>query len=168
MVWARSKLTIFDNIFEPQKDIFINYSGKNPERLYNKIRTMLIQILNIPERKIQEMYYTWEKHGNADKFKIRWRAVKDYDIYSFLRFDVVLNGESENGEGHASIMLKPRFITEYPQDTIIQQSIFYEMARRFWHNTFYHRQRMKWFEEARELSIEFETKLKQFFEELSK
>ena len=168
MVWARTKLTIFDNVFEPQKDIFINYSGKNPERTYNKIKALLVHILNIPESKVQEMYYTWEKHKDTDKFKIRWRGVKDYDIYSFLRFDVVLNGESHHGEGHASIVLKPRFVTEYPQDNIIQQSIIYEMIRRFWHNTFYNRQRQKWFAEAREISVEFENKIKQFLEELNR
>lgn len=167
MVWARTKLTILDNVFEPQKDIFVNYAGKHPERLYNKIRAMLINILNVPEGKIQELYYTWEKHGDTDKFKVRWRAIKDYDIYSYLRFDVILNGSSKNGEGHASMSLKPRFVTEYPQDTVIQQSIFYEMARRAWHDWFYNRKRERWFQEARNLAVEFEVKLKQFLEELN-
>ncbi|MCK5474536.1 MAG: hypothetical protein KAI53_03965 [Candidatus Aenigmarchaeota archaeon] len=166
MVWARTKLTIFDNIFEPQKDILMNFTGPHPERLYNKIQALLKEIFEVPDSKIQEMFYTWETVSGQDKFKVRWRLVKDYDIYSYLRFDVVLSGSSANNSGHASLILKPRFITEYPQDTIIQQSILYEMARRFWHTVFYHRKRMEWFEEARHLSVQYQNGIKQYFEEL--
>ena len=166
MVWARTKLTILDNLFDPQKDLLMNFTGPHTERLYNKIYAALKEVFEVPDSKIQEMFYAWETVGGGDKFKIRWRLIRDYDIYSYLRFDVVLSGSAKNGQGHASIVLKPRFVTEYPQDTIIQQSIIYEMVRRFWHTVFYHRKRMEWFEEARHLSIQYQTKIKQYFEEL--
>ncbi len=167
IVWARTKLVIFDNLYqEGEKDILFNYSGPHPEKFYNKIRSMMHDIFNIPKGRIQEMNYTWETQENADKFNIRWRAVKEMDIYTYLRYDIIINGNSKEGHGSVSVRLKPRIITEYPQDTLIQQSILYEMARRFWHNAFYAKQRQKWMEEGRNLAAEFENTLKEYGEEL--
>ncbi|MEA3343628.1 MAG: hypothetical protein U9Q92_05665 [archaeon] len=167
MVWARTKLVIFDNLYEPgEKDILFNYSGPHPEKFYNKVRAMMHDVFNVPVGRIQEMNYTWETQNNEDKFSIRWRTVKEMDIYTYLRYDVILTGTSANGEGPVSIRLKPRIVTEYPQDTLIQQSILYEMARRFWHNMFYAKQRQKWMEMGRDLASEFENTLKEYGEEL--
>ncbi|MFH1432762.1 MAG: hypothetical protein ABIG84_06120 [archaeon] len=167
MVWARTKLVIFDNLYEPgEKDILFNYAGPHPEKFYNKIRSMMHDIFNIPVGRIQEMNYTWETHKNTDKFNIKWRLTKEMDIYTYLRYDIVLVGSTTEGEGSASVRLKPRIITEYPQDTLIQQSILYEMVRRFWHDTFYAKQRQKWIELGKDLASEFENTLKEYSEEL--
>lgn len=167
MVWARTKLVLYDNIYdEGERDITIDYAGKNPQKIYYKLKELFLEVFNVPEGKVQEMYYTWEKKGDTDKIDVRWRVVKDMDMYSFLRFDVSFRATATGGEGTASMKIKPRFITEYPQDTLIQQSIFYEMARRFWHNVFYQKQRIKWFEEGKELCAQFDKKLKEYQDEL--
>lgn len=167
MVWARTKLVIYDNLYEPgEKDVLFNYSGPHPEKFYNKIRSMMHNIFNVPKGRIQEMNYSWEKHKDKDKFNIKWRIVKEMDIYTYLRYDIILNGSSENHDGSVSIRQKPRIITEYPQDTLIQQSILYEMARRYWHNIFYAKQRQKWMNEGRDMAAEFENTLKEYGEEL--
>ena len=36
MVWARTRLLIWDYIFEPVKRIKINYTGPNPDKFYQK------------------------------------------------------------------------------------------------------------------------------------
>ena len=64
--------------------------------------------------------------------------------------------------------IKPRLITEYPQDTIWQQSIIYEIFRRFWHKFFYHRKRMEYLDLAKELIVNFETGIKSFIDGLKK
>lgn len=167
MVWARTKLVLFDYIYdEGERDITIDYSGKSPQKIYYKMKELFLSVFNVPQGKIQEMFYTWEKKADTDKIDTRWRVVKDKDMYSFLRFDVSYKANVTAGEGTASIKIKPRFVTEYPQDTLIQQSIFYEMARRFWHNTFYQKQRLKWFDEGKQLSAKFETELKKYMDEL--
>lgn len=167
MVWARTKLVLYDNIFEEgERDIAMSYSGKHPEKLYYKLKEIFLDVFNVPRNKIQEMHYNWEKKGDSDSIDVRWRVVKDMDMYSFLRFDISFKVKSTAGEGTASIRLKPRFITEYPQDTLIQQSIFYEMARRFWHNTFYQKQRLKWFHLGKELSARFDDAVKQYMDGL--
>ena len=41
MVWARTKLLIWDYIFEPVKDIEIAYQGPNPQKFYKKINELI-------------------------------------------------------------------------------------------------------------------------------
>jgi len=57
-------------------------------------------------------------------------------------------------------------ITEYPQDTLWQKSIVYEMLRRLWHRLFYHHKRMQWLGYGKELTVAYEQALKKFGEQL--
>ena len=41
MVWARTKLLIWDYIFEPVKDLRVSYSGPHPEALYKKVKELM-------------------------------------------------------------------------------------------------------------------------------
>ena len=40
MVWARTKLMIWDYVFEPVRQIKITYAGKEPGALYKKINEL--------------------------------------------------------------------------------------------------------------------------------
>lgn len=167
MVWARTKLVIFEDVFEDTTDIFIRYSGPYPERFYKRVLEDLEKTFGVHRSDIQEIDYAWEKHdGGATRFKIWWRLVKSLDIFSYLRIDVKLDGESAENAGYAIIDIKPALVTEYPQDTVIQQSIFYEMMRRFWHQFFYHKKRMQYMILGRDLCTAFEQRMKAFAEEL--
>lgn len=167
MVWARTKLTIWDYVFEPIRHLKIAYAGKHPERFYNKINELLRTVLNIPEGYIQEKTYKWEKVGDTIRFDIAWESHKIMDQFTFIRLEVDLSGFSKNGEGKASIRISPRLVTEYPQDTLWQQNIIYEMFRRLWHASFYHKKRMEYLDIAKELVTSFESELKRFGEELN-
>jgi len=166
VVWARTKMVIFDDIWEDITDMFIKYSGPSPERYYKKLLESMETVFSIPKSDIQEIDYTWEKTNGELRFAVWWRLIKAMDIYSYIRVDVKLDGQSREGSGYASITIKPALITEYPQDTLIQQSIFYEMARLFWHQVFYHKKRMEFMKLGRELVDNFNKELKRFGEEL--
>lgn len=166
MVWARTKLLIWDYIFEPVREVKISYAGKHPERLYKKINELLRIVFNVPEGYIQEKNYRWEKLKDTERFEIAWEMNKILDLYSFITVDVDLRGFSTEGEGRASIKIKPRLVTEYPQDTIWQQNILYEMLRRFWHRIFYHRKRMEYLDLGKELVVNFENSIKHFMDTL--
>ncbi len=166
MVWARTKLTIWDYIFEPIKDLKINYSGKHPEKFYTKIKELMKTVFKVPHEHIQEQKYTFEKKKNSGKFRMNWEVTKPLDHFTYFIFNVKLSGSYEHGEGKASISIEPLLITEYPQDTVWQQNILYEMVRRFWHVTFYHKQRMRYLEYGKKLAVTFEHSLKHYGEEL--
>lgn len=166
MVWARTKLIIMDNLYDPVEDIYIRYSGPTPEKFYKKLLEFMETVFRVPKANIHEIDYTWEKSDGAAKFKVWWRITKDLDIYTYLRYDVKLSGQTEEGHGWVLVELKPQLVTEYPQDTLIQQSIFYEMFRRFWHQVFYHKKRMDYIQMGRDMSAGFEAAVKRYAEEL--
>ncbi len=167
MVWARTKLLIWDYVFEPVKEIGIVYEGRHPEKMYKKIHELIRLVFNVPEGYIQEKDYKWEKKKDTEAFDIGWEITKTFDTYSYVVIEVDLSGSvTLEGDGKAKIRLRPRLITEYPQDTVWQQSIVYEMLRRFWHKSYYHRKRMEYLYISKELVIEFERKVKDYLEEL--
>lgn len=166
MVWARTKLLIWDYIFEPVKDLKINYAGKHPEKFYKKINELIRTVFNIPDAYVQEKLFNWENEKDTERFEILWEVNKILDVFSYITVEVDLRGFSSAGEGRASIRIKPRLITEYPQDTIWQQSIVYEMLRRFWHRLFYHHKRMEYLSLGKELLVNFEGSIKHYAESL--
>jgi hypothetical protein len=166
VVWARTKLLIWDYIFEPVKEIRISFTGKNPEKFYKKINELIRTVFNVPDAYIQEKDYSWESLQQSDKFKVSWEVNKILDVFSYITVEIDLSGFSASGEGRVDITLKPRLITEYPQDTIWQQNIIYEMMRRFWHRAFYHQKRMEYLNYGKELVTSFESSLKHFSETL--
>ena len=56
--------------------------------------------------------------------------------------------------------------TEYPQDTVWQRSLFYEMLRTFWHRIFYHNKRMEYIIQCRDLVSFYMKKMRELFKEL--
>jgi hypothetical protein len=166
MVWARTKLLIWEYIFEPVKDLRVSYSGPHPERFYEKIKEFIRLVFNVPDAYIQEKSYSWDRGKESEKFEIEWEINKILDTYTYITVEVSLKGFSAAGEGKADIRIKPRLITEYPQDTIWQQSIFYEMLRRFWDSRFYHHKRMEYLNMGKEMIVSFETTIKKYIDEL--
>jgi hypothetical protein len=166
MVFARTKLVLQDNCFEEEPGIVeIKYVGPNPQKLYKKVYELMKSIFKVPDSMIQEEKYNWGK-GATEKFTVRWWVHKDLDRFSYLwiRFD--LGGSGDEKRGNASIAVKPMLRSEYPQDTIWQRSLFYEMLRTFWHRVFYHKRREEYAEECRHLTVFFQKKIGEFFKEL--
>lgn len=166
MVWASSKITIWDDIFPTFKTMSIEFRGKNPHMLYKKINGLIREVYRIPEGNIQEKEYTWNKTESGDEFRIDWESVKLLDNLSYIKIEVTLNGFSSGGVGKATIQFRPTLITEYPQDTIWQQNLLYEMLRRFWHVVFYRKKRDEYYEMARSMTERFEREIKDFIENL--
>ena len=166
MVWARTKLLIWDYIFEPVKDIRVAYAGPHPERFYQKLKEFMKSVINVPDAYIQEKNYNWEKLKDSERFEIEWEVNKPLDKFSLITIEISLRGFTAAGEGKVEIRIRPRLITEYPQDTIWQQSIFYEMLRRFWHQRFYHHKRMEYLNMGKEIVMTLETSIKKYMDEL--
>lgn len=164
MVWSRTKLLIWDYIFEPVKDIKVSYSGPHPERMYKKINELVRIVFNVPDAYVQEGSYSWSKDGDTERFEVNWEVNKLLDVHSYITIEMSLKGYSKAGAGKAAIKLKPRLITEYPQDTVWQQSILYEMLRRLWHKMFYHHKRMEYLNYGKEIITNFESSLKHYME----
>ncbi len=167
MVWARTKLTIWDDLFPPTKKIHFTYVGKHPEKMYPKFTELLRKVFSVSDAFIQEREYSWQKKPNGSKFKVEWYVEKPFDKFTLLNVDISMKGESEDGYGKVEISMEPRLVTEYSQDYLWQQSLIYEIFRQLWHKLFYNRKRQVWMDHSRELCLKIYSELKHYGEILN-
>ncbi len=168
MVFARAKLLIEDQCFEEDPGVVeIRLVGPNLQQMYNKAYELMKNVFHVPDSDIQETAYSWGKSEKGDKFKVRWWLHRDLDLFSYyyVRFEV--SGEGTPEKGSVVIQVRGLLRTEYPQDTLWQRSLFYEMLRIFWHRIFYHRKREIYAEECREAIILYQRRIKEYFSKMS-
>jgi len=180
-IFARAKLVIHDDCLSPVRGgplpgvpyITLDYSGPNPQNIYHKIKELLVSIWKVDASEIQERDFVWDRSKGTEKFRVRFEVIKDLDRFSFVHIIVRLNGEAKPSkefgkEGKATIRIEGRLRTEYPQDTLWQRSLLYEMARVFYHRVFYEEKRKRYLEDCRVDISRFITDLKSFLAILSK
>ncbi len=160
-------MVIRDYIFEPRRDLYLFWAGRFPPSIYLDIHQLIRDIFGVPDSHILEMVFDWDAKPDGAKFKIGWRVIKEFDIYSYLRLDINVVGNVEGERGKFSMTLKPRFFTEYPQDTIFQQTVLYEILRRAWHVLYYERKIQEYKEESRIMVMQFHKKVKELLESYS-
>ncbi len=166
---ARTKMTIYDEVYDLdafQKFNMINYQGPHPEKLYAKIRELAARIFMVPEHYFQEYDYNWGRNESSEKFKVSWFLTMNFDTHTFIRVEVDFSGKSKEGYGNAKIKIYPNFQTQYPQDTMWQQSMIYNILLVLWHRVFYASVRDKYLREARNLMDKFMDEIKKYSEEL--
>lgn len=165
-VFARTKIVIHEDCYrEKPERIAIRYVGPNPTKLYYKVYELIKAIFRAADSDIQEERYNWGK-AEQEKFKVRWYLHKDMDMYTYLWIRVDIAGQGDEKTGNATINIKPVIRTEYPQDTIWQRSLFYEMFRTFWHRAFYHKKREEYAEECRDMVIRLQRTVNEYLKEL--
>jgi len=160
MVFARNKLVIQDDLLTPRPRMIIEFSGKEPQRFYKEIPKMISTVFRIHSNTIQEKKFVMHR-GDPEKFKADWEVIKDIDKFSYYKFGVSLSGESSRGHGKASIVVEGLLRTEYPQDTIWQRSLFYEIMRMFWHGIFYTSKRQRYMVDGQRLISVFVDDIKE-------
>ena len=172
-VFARTKLMIEADCLEPRVKIDLNYSGPNPDKIYPKLIEILKKVLAIPEHYIQEKEFTWDRSSVPEKFSAKVEAIKEFDKITYMLLDISLKGEvkpsKEFGkEGSARLTIGGVIRSEYPQDTLFQKTIIYQMIMNFYHKTFYQRKFEEYRKKCREMMLRLHNELKAFFEILPK
>lgn len=166
------KLLIEEEIYPPKGTAkgspraIISYTGPNPVKVYPKSREIIKAIFNVTDADMHEEIYDWGKGAEKEKFAVRFFVHRDIDKFSyyFIRFDV--KGEGSEKSGKVSVIMRPLLRTEYPQDTLWQKTIFYEMMRVFWHRGFYHNKRREYIIEGRRLLAMLQDQLEEYFRDL--
>jgi hypothetical protein len=168
-IFARTKMVLQDDCFDfATPEMSLKYKGKDPQLAYNKIKELFWTVFGVKEgERVQESDYTWDKKDGRETFSVSWMITKDMDRLSYLFFKVKMKGyaeETKNGkEGEVNVEVAGVIRTEYPQDNIWERTIFYEMARVFWHKIFYQEKRAKYQDICRDISTKFKNELKAFF-----
>jgi hypothetical protein len=132
-----------------------------------------LKIFRVDEKDLQEREFSWDRSKEEEKFKVRLDLIKDFDSFSFMEVETSLSGTARPSkafgkEGEVKIRIDAWVRTEYPQDTIWQRSLFYELFRTLWHKLIYEDTRKKYLSKCRELVTMFATELKSFLNILPK
>ena len=160
MVVARSKLLIQDDLMRPRPVFRIKYAGPNPTKLYKEIPEILASVFKVHVGQIQEKQISWSK-GDPEKFKIVWEMDKDIDRFSYYMVELEMDGSESKGVGSANISLKDGILrTEYPQDTVWERSLLYELLRIFWHKVFYWSRREQYIRDGRRMIAQLVEEIK--------
>lgn len=160
-------MVLEDKCFEEDPGtVEIRFVGPGITKLYRKMYELMLTVFSVPPAETQETRYEWGTAKEKHKFRVRWWLHKDLDVFSYLYIRFDLNGEGNDEKGNAWIVVKGWLRTEYPQDTVWQRSIFYEMIRTFWHRIFYRQKREEYSEECRHVMILYEKEIKAFMEKL--
>ena|SRR3990172_8461775 len=159
MVYARAKLVLHDDLLRPSPVVTVHYTGKSPEKFYREIPNLIHTFFRVSGHVVQEKKFEWHR-GENEKFSVAWEVDKDLDRFTYLWIEIKLEGNVSKSEGQANISVEGAIRTEYPQDTIWQKSLFYEMLRTFWHSTFYQPKRHEYIREGRRMMSNFVNALK--------
>lgn len=152
-------MVIHDDLLRPRNRYVVEFKGIKPDKFYHAIPKIFMSVFRVDEHHLQEKKISWT-HGETEKFKITWEGTKELDAFSYITFNIELIGSQTKGAGEAAIVIEGAMRTEYPQDTVWQKSIIYEMLRIFWHKNFYIAQRNKYMEEGRKEMASFIEEIK--------
>jgi hypothetical protein len=173
-IFARTKLIIHEDCLEVsgsplpgKKFMTLEYSGPNPQAAYYQAKKLLAQITKVPENEIIERDFTWRREGEEENFSVTFDVIKDMDRFSFIQISISMKGKikpsKEFGkEGNLSINIEGVLRTEYPQDTLWQRSLIYEMFRTFYHKFIYEDTRKKYKQECVDIMNQIYSSLKEF------
>jgi hypothetical protein len=159
MVWARTKLVIQDDLLRPRNRYLVEFRGLKPDKFYHALPKIFMAVFRADEHHLQEKKISWT-HGETEKFKVAWEGTKELDSLSYFIFNIELSGSQSKGSGEANVLIEGYLRTEYPQDTVWEKSILYEMLRIFWHKSFYIAQRGEYMNEGRREMAAFVEEIK--------
>ena len=169
-MFSRTKMILQDDCWDvaSQPILTLNYSGPNPHLAYQKIRELFRTVINVNEaERVQEKDFTWNKKANREDFSVTWDISKDLDRFSYIFLRVSMSGFAEDKEGgkegRLTVSIEAFMRTEYPQDTLWERSLFYEILRMFWHKVVYYEKRREYQDLCRTLMGRFIGELKSFF-----
>lgn len=172
-IFASKKLLLEDRCLTYRPKLEFSYSGPNPDKAYPKLIDILTTSMGIPRENIQEKGFKWDRSKPEEKFSVSFEVIKDIDKFSYMYIEISMKGNvspsKEFGkEGNISMSLEGMIRTEYPQDTLWEQSFFYEMFRTFYHKIFYKEKRYQYIVECRDAMLMLQNEMKEFFNLLTK
>ena len=173
-IFARTKLIIHEDCLEVsgsplpgKKFMTLEYSGPNPQAAYYQAKKLISQITKVPENEVIERGFSWRREGEEENFSVTFDVIKDMDRFSFIQVSISMKGKikpsKEFGkEGSISINIEGVLRTEYPQDTLWQRSLIYELFRTFYHKFIYEETRKKYKQECVDIMNQIYSSLKEF------
>lgn len=134
---ARRKLVIEEPCLRVPSLIF-TYKGPNPQNIYKEVKKLIPTVFKVDERDIEEREFSWDRTTAEEKFKMTLNFIKEFDPNCYMETVININGSTKPSEefgreGEATVVVEAKFRVEYPQETLFERSIFYDIYRRIFH-----------------------------------
>ncbi len=161
MVFARTRLLIEEDVLKPENVQNLKFEVNDPKKMYDQFYDIVRQVFSVREAAVQEKELSVTKKG---KISAAFEVVKDLDDISY--YYIILKFKGSPGEpGTVKIKVEPYVRTEYPQDTVWQKSLLYEVGRMFADKVFYERKRLQYVADLQRRVKKFRQKLQKAAEE---
>ena len=159
MVFARTRLLIEEDVLKPENKQSYKFEIKDPKKLYEQFYEIVREVFAVREAALQEKSIEISDSG---KIKSEFELVKDLDDISYVYIIMKFKGSP----GSVKISVEPYVRTEYPQDTVWQKSLLYEVGRMFADKVFYERKRLQYIADVQRRLKKFRQRLQKAVEEI--
>lgn len=142
-----TKWTFEDDCLVPQGRIKIEYRGKDPFGMTQKVKAMALRIFDVGMVDFWERDFRWDIATDPRAFFIRYYVNKSFDFRSTILTEIVFQGlqpTDPNKDGTLVVFIGAKLKTEYNLKSKIAQMPFYRGLLKIYNLAFYNRVRRQY------------------------
>jgi len=151
------KLTLMADVFSPEHDKIINFSGDHPSKVLKLIPSLLKSIFKMSSTNVYEDDFKWDRSGDPVDFFAIWRGQDKKDNKTAVWIMVKAQGKQnvKDKKGYVTIMIHPYIKTSFPYSNSFDKALI-----KTYSHFFYGNQRKKYIERELIRLKEFEDEIK--------
>ncbi len=156
-----AKLKFFDEILAPAGILSLDYKGKNPFVAVGLAPKLLKGIMRISAKDLFETDVRWDVTSEPKEFFGRWMGKRSEDNWTTTIITIKIQGaqHSKDKTGWVHVEFGGKVETSYNYSNFIQRSFWW-----FFNKFFYHNQRRKYIEFAKDNIYDMKEKLQEVFD----
>jgi len=154
------KIEIYDDCLSPAKFVFLNYTGKAPFDVYQKVSGMLNTYYEISSSGVGETDFRWDNAGPNDEFYVRWWVQKKMSNQTKMWTHIVVQGSKnrETNEGSFTMKINAENRTEQSSNNPFFRALWWTYMY-----LFYNRRRSDYMKQCNELVYGLRDELKEHY-----
>jgi hypothetical protein len=154
------KIEVFDDCLAPARFIFLDYKGKAPFDVYQKVSGMLQGFFEVSSSGTGETDFRWDNAGPNDEFYARWWVQKKMAKSTTMWVHIMVQGEKnrETNEGHFSMRLHAENRTSMTSSNPFFRALWWTYMY-----LFYNSRRRDYLKQCNDLLYEFRDTLKEHY-----
>ena len=155
------EIKIIEDILAPSDTLKVKFTGNNPYAAVAMAQDLLKSVMKITTKDTLETTVMWDVTGKVPSFYGKWMGKRPEDVWSKTLIRLIIQGEqnSQDKTGWVEVRIKGTIETEYEYSNFIQRGFWW-----FFNSVFYHNQRRKYLDFAKDNMYQIRDKLKQTFE----
>jgi hypothetical protein len=157
---TKTTIVIQEDCMSPSRWIYLDYKGKNPFSVANKIASMLLPFFEVSSAGVSETDFRWDTSGDPITFYFTWWVERSKSRYSRQRYDIKVSGSQtkESKEGNFTLQVHGTLTTNFSSGNPFAKAIFW-----IYDYIFYNRRRAEYLKDCEETIYNFRDEIKKHF-----